>query len=234
MPFSVRADRRLIRATAPSRRFVRVEITAPEAPRRADRIPVNLAFVIDRSGSMAGDKIRKAREAAIQGIRALRAEDRFAVVAYDDHVDVVVPSSLATPEARAEAEERIAGIGDRGSTDLHAGWLAGCEEIGRALRDDAVGRCLLLTDGLANQGITSPDEIASRVASGSAGSAPRSAWAPTSTSTARPGGRAGGGNHFIEGRRNPQFMGRVGRRSPSPPATSCSWSRRGRARSSSR
>ena len=100
MPFSVRADRRLIRTNGRSRRFIRVEITAPEAPRRADRIPVNLAFVIDRSGSMAGDKIRKAREAAIQGIRALRPDDRFAVVAYDDHVDVVVPSSLATPEAR--------------------------------------------------------------------------------------------------------------------------------------
>ena len=202
----------LIRATAPSHRFVRVEITAPEAPRRADRIPVNLAFVIDRSGSMAGDKIRKAREAAIQGIRALRAEDRFAVVAYDDHVDVVVPSSLATPEARAEAEERIAGIGDRGSTDLHAGWLAGCEEVGRALRDDAVGRCLLLTDGLANQGITSPDEIASRVA----------ALRQRRISTSALGvgsdfdehllaqvAEAGGGNfHFIEGASQiPEFMG---------------------------
>ena len=212
MPFSVRADRRLIRATAPSRRFVRVEITAPEAPRSADRIPVNLAFVIDRSGSMAGDKIRKAREAAIQGIRALRAEDRFAVVAYDDHVDVVVPSSLATPEARAEAEERIAGIGDRGSTDLHAGWLAGCEQIGRTLRDDAVGRCLLLTDGLANQGVTSPDEIASRVA----------ALRQRRISTSALGvgsdfdehllaqvAEAGGGNfHFIEGASQiPELMG---------------------------
>ena len=212
MPFSVRADRRLIRATARSRRFIRVEITAPEAPRRAGRIPVNLAFVIDRSGSMAGDKIRKAREAAIQGIRALRPEDRFAVVAYDDHVDVVVPSSLATPEARAAAEERVAGIGDRGSTDLHAGWLAGCEEIGRALRDDAVGRCLLLTDGLANQGITSPDEIASRVAALRQRRVSTSALGVGSDfdeSLLAQVAEAGGGNfHFIEGASQiPEFMG---------------------------
>ena len=127
-------------------------------------------------------------------------------------MDVVVPSSLATPEARAEAEERVAGIGDRGSTDLHAGWLAGCEEIGRALRDDAVGRCLLLTDGLANQGITSPDEIASRVA----------ALRRRRVSTSALGvgsdfdehllaqvAEAGGGNfHFIEGASQiPEFMG---------------------------
>ena len=105
MSFSVRADRRLIRAEARSRRFIRIELAAPEAPPRKDRIPVNLAFVLDRSGSMAGDKIEKAREAAVQGIRALWPEDRFAVVAYDQQVDVVVPTTLATAEAKADAED---------------------------------------------------------------------------------------------------------------------------------
>ena len=212
MPFSVRADRRLIRTTGRSRRFIRVEITAPEAPRRADRIPVNLAFVIDRSGSMSGDKIRKARDAAIQGIRALRPEDRFAVVAYDDHVDVVVPSSPATPEARAAAEERVAGIGDRGSTDLHAGWLAGCEEVGRALGDDAVGRCLLLTDGLANQGITAPQEIVARAAALRQRRVTTSAFGIGSDFDEvllAQLAEAGGGNfHFIEGASQiPEFIG---------------------------
>jgi Mg-chelatase subunit ChlD len=212
MPFSVRADRRLIRSTARSRRFVRVEITAPETPRGTARIPVNLAFVIDRSGSMSGDKIRMAREAAIQGIRALRPEDRFAVVSFDEHVDVVVPSSPATPEARAAAEERIANIADRGSTDLHAGWLAGCEEVGRALGDDAVGRCLLLTDGQANAGVTAPHEILARAADLRQRGITTSAFGV---------GRdfdevllagiaeAGGGNfHFIEGASQiPEFIG---------------------------
>ena len=212
MPFSVRADRRLIRSTARSRRFVRVEITAPEAPRGAARIPVNLAFVIDRSGSMGGDKIRKAREAAIQGIRALRPEDRFAVVSFDDHVDVVVPSSPATPEARAAAEERIAGIGDRGSTDLHAGWLAGCEEVGRALRDDAVGRCLLLTDGQANAGVTAPHEILARAAALRQRRITTSAFgvgADFDEGLLAGIAEAGGGNfHFIEGASQiPEFIG---------------------------
>ena len=120
MPFSVRADRGLIRAGARSRRFVGVEIEAPEAPPRPGRLPVNLAFVLDRSGSMAGGKIEKAREAVIHGIRALRPEDRFAVVAYDDEVEIVVPSTAATAEARAAAEQKVARIGDRGSTDLCA------------------------------------------------------------------------------------------------------------------
>jgi Ca-activated chloride channel family protein len=212
MPFSVRADRRLIRSTAPSRRFLRVEITAPETPRSSARTPVNLAFVIDRSGSMSGDKIRKAREAAIQGIRTLRPEDRFAVVAFDDHVDVVVPSSLATPEARAAAEERIAGIGDRGSTDLHAGWLAGCEEVGRALRDDAVGRCLLLTDGHANAGVTAPHEILARAAALRQRRVTTSAFGvgqDFDEGLLAGIAEAGGGNfHFVEGASQiPEFIG---------------------------
>ena len=113
MSLSLRADRRLIRAEARSRRFIRIELTAPEAPPRKDRIPVNLAFVLDRSGSMAGDKIEKAREAAVQGIRALWPEDRFAVVAYDNHVDVVVPTTLAT--AGREGRRRGARPDDRRS-----------------------------------------------------------------------------------------------------------------------
>src|SRR5512134_544002 len=96
--FAVRADRPLIRAEARSRRYLRVEIQAPKAPSRAGRLPVNLAFVLDRSGSMSGGKIEKAREAVVQGIRSLGPEDRFAVVAYDDKVEIVVPSTAATAE----------------------------------------------------------------------------------------------------------------------------------------
>ena len=216
MPFSVRADRRLIRAGARSRRFVGVEIEAPEAPPRPGRLPVNLAFVLDRSGSMAGGKIEKAREAVIHGIRALRPEDRFAVVAYDDKVEIVVPSTAATAEARAAAEQKVARIDDRGSTDLCAGWLCGCEEIGLHLGDEAVGRCLLLTDGLANAGVTDPDEIVRRV------SALRSRRIATSAFGLGADfdefllsrmAEAGGGNfHFIEGAAQiPDFIaGEVG------------------------
>jgi Ca-activated chloride channel family protein len=153
MDFSVRADRRLIRAAARSRRFLRVEIEAPAAPARppGERLPVNLAFVIDRSGSMEGGKIERAREAAIQGIRALCPEDRFAVVSYDHEVEVVALSSPATAEA--EAERRLRLVAARGATDLHGGWARGCREITADLASNAVARCLLLTDGLANAGL---------------------------------------------------------------------------------
>ncbi|HYN01344.1 MAG TPA: VWA domain-containing protein, partial [Vicinamibacteria bacterium] len=162
MKFTVRADRQLIRAGSRSRRFLCAEIQAPEAPNRPGRLPVNLAFVLDRSGSMGGDKIAHAREAVLQGILCLRDEDRFSVVAYDDHVQVVVPTTHATAEAREAASRAVAGIASRGQTDLEGGWRRGCEQVVEHLSAEAVGRCLLLTDGLANAGVTDHGEIERR------------------------------------------------------------------------
>ncbi len=116
---------------------------------------MNLAFVLDRSGSMEEEgKIERARRAVLQGIRSLSARDRFSIVAYDDRIDVVVPSTAATREARRAAADAVRGIEPRGATDLCEGWLRGCAQVESHLADDAVGRCLVLTDGLANHGIT--------------------------------------------------------------------------------
>jgi Ca-activated chloride channel family protein len=159
------ADRLLLRAGERSRRFVCAEIQAPDAPTRPGRLPVNLCFVLDRSGSMHGDKIKHAREAILQGIRSLRDQDRFAVVAYDDEIDVVVPTGPATPPARTAAARAVARIEPRRHTDLEGGWRRGCEQVAEQLTAEAVGRCLLLTDGLANAGEKNHDEIVKRCGS---------------------------------------------------------------------
>lgn len=156
---TLRADRALIREGARSRRYLALELRAPEAPPRKDRLPVSLAFVIDRSGSMHGAKIEHARNAVVQGIRSLREGDRFAVVTYDTEMELVVPGVQATAKAREAAVAAVQGVHSRGSTDLHGGWSKGCEQVVEALATNAVGRCLLLTDGLANAGLTDHDEI---------------------------------------------------------------------------
>jgi Ca-activated chloride channel homolog len=163
MNFSIRADRSLIRTSAQSRRYVRVEVRAPEAAPRVGRLPVNLGLVIDRSGSMAGEKIEMARTAVLRAIQCLQPQDRFSVVAYDTEVEVVVPSTLATAEARADAERRVRALEPGSSTDLCAGWLGGCEQVALHLDNRALGRCLLLTDGLANHGITDHSAITGHV-----------------------------------------------------------------------
>ena len=96
MTFTARSDRRFIRSTYRSNRFVLAEIDAPAARHERARPPVHLAFVIDRSGSMGGEKIRLAKLAVEESLARLHADDRFAIVVYDEVIDVVFPSTRAT------------------------------------------------------------------------------------------------------------------------------------------
>ena len=111
MTMTIRTDRQLIRAGASSARFVLVDLVAPEAPQRGERLPVNVALIVDRSGSMAGArKFTLAREAVEQALRMLRAEDRFTLVVYDSEVDLLAPSAHATPNAKRRALEGAVGV----------------------------------------------------------------------------------------------------------------------------
>ena len=156
--FTARADRRLIRPNARSHRFVLAEITAPPAAELRERAPVNLAFVLDRSGSMSGGKLEIAKQAVAEAIGRLDARDRFSIVVYDDVIDLVIESTPASPEARRNAMGRLASVDARGSTNLSDGWLRGCEQVATHL-GGGVDRVLLLTDGLANKGITDATEL---------------------------------------------------------------------------
>ena len=152
----IRADRKLLSAAGSSRRWLRVDVVAP---RTAPRVPLSLGLVLDRSGSMDGEKIALAREGAIRAIRSLADEDRLSVVVYDDAIDILVSSRPADQEAKSAAEDLLRTVEARGNTNLSAGWLRGCEQVGLGLDGGRLARCLLLTDGLANQGITRHDAI---------------------------------------------------------------------------
>jgi len=164
--FTARTDRAIVRADARSTRYVLLRATAPKrrARRRATRLPVNVAFVLDRSGSMGGTKLALAKYAVERALTGLQPKDRFAVVTYDDRVETVVGSCLATPANKTKALLRLQDIDARGSTDLHGGWTAGADALKAHLTADSVSRCLLLTDGLTNVGLVEPPALAAYAA----------------------------------------------------------------------
>ena len=156
----IQTDRELIRAAGKSRRYLLVRLRAPEPVQVTKRPPVNVAIVLDRSGSMDGSKLQLAKEATRKALGLLGRQDRFSLVVYDDQIDVLVESTGASAESLDLALRKLDSIAARGSTDLGTGWLRGCEQVAAHLADEAVGKCLLLTDGLANRGITSHDDLA--------------------------------------------------------------------------
>jgi Ca-activated chloride channel family protein len=147
--------------------YLLVRIVTSQASSGTRRAPVDVAFVLDRSGSMAGDKIRLAKEAVDAAITHLTDEDRAALVVYDDQIDTLQHLEPATPRVKTAIRLTLNGIDPGASTDLCGGWLTGCGELSRDLPAPEslantplrIRRSLLLTDGLANVGITRDTEI---------------------------------------------------------------------------
>ncbi len=159
MKIESQANRNCTPTDASATHLVRLRFTAPTAEINAVRTPVNVSFVMDRSGSMDGAKLETARAAIDASIRMLRDADRFSVVMFDGGVRAVTKSTDATETARLKAQNRVNRVGAGGNTNLSGGWFEGAKQIRGFEGNGHTARVLLATDGQANEGITDEVEL---------------------------------------------------------------------------
>ncbi|GGK78349.1 vWA domain-containing protein [Amphritea balenae] len=139
------------------RAFIKVSLEGFKQQDKQARIPANVAIVLDKSGSMGGDKIQYAREAAIMAIKRLDERDIVSVVSYDSRVQVVVPATQVRNQRAIY--NAIRNIHADGNTALFAGVSKGARELRKFLSRNKVNRVILLSDGLANVGPQSASEL---------------------------------------------------------------------------
>ena len=130
----------------------------------ASRAPINVALVVDVSGSMRGDPMVQARRAARTFVDALEPSDRISLVSFDHQSTVEVPSIRVDEEGRTLLHEAIDGLHAGGTTNISGGLRDGFEQVERHSDPEMVDRVVLMTDGMPNVGITSLEGLAAKTA----------------------------------------------------------------------
>lgn len=146
---------RLGHATIPAGRavetYVFVELEARARAAATTPPPVDLAIVIDRSGSMFGRRIQNALAAARGMVDRLRDGDTVSVVAYGDEAVTFVPPTRIDAFSRRDVVLALRNLEVRGHTCISCGLQTALDLLGRS--NGAVKRMLLLSDGEANVGV---------------------------------------------------------------------------------
>ena len=123
--------------------------------------PLNIALVIDASGSMSGEKLEAAKQAAMGLAARLTERDRLTVVSFASDVQVHLDAVPVTPDNVTRIRSEISRLETRGMTCLSGGWFAGVECAAQVVEMDErmTPRIIILSDGHANEGITDPEEL---------------------------------------------------------------------------
>jgi hypothetical protein len=152
---AVNLDLQIAREEASGETVFQVGISTTFLEGLTGAAPLNLALVVDRSGSMAQEqRLDRAKAAMYALLPQLRPHDRVSLIAFDDRVETLFSSQLVgNGIALRQAVDQLQ---PRGSTDLMGGIIKGYEAVLAHDQPDHTQRLLILTDAIANQGVTDP------------------------------------------------------------------------------
>ena len=135
-----------------------VDLTAPIGDAQKTRPGQAVQVVLDRSGSMSGDRLRSAKQSILKLLDRLAPQDSFGLVAFDDQALVMAPIRPMADHDLASLKKVIREMPTGGSTDLSAGYFLGLRELARANTNNGA-TLLLISDGHANAGVKNPAEL---------------------------------------------------------------------------
>lgn len=148
-------------SNSPSREHLLVQLRSASAV-MGRRLPLNLALVIDRSGSMEGEPLDYVKRACSYVIDLLEPNDILSVVAFADQVDVLVPARRVVNKTLLK--EHIGRLNVGNTTNLYDGIVVGCQQVASVMSEGYVNRVLVLTDGEPTAGIKDFASIVGQVA----------------------------------------------------------------------
>jgi len=138
--------------------FVMGTIETPKFELKA-RAPIEVVAVVDVSGSMSGENLSLVRSTLQFLSHQLQSTDKFSLVSYDSNVKVLLPLTLMTKSTKESLTKYIDSLKEGSNTNLSGGLLKGLDQFSAERPPNTVATVLLMTDGLANEGITKTDEI---------------------------------------------------------------------------
>uniref|UniRef100_A0A8C2BLY6 Inter-alpha-trypsin inhibitor heavy chain 3b n=1 Tax=Cyprinus carpio TaxID=7962 RepID=A0A8C2BLY6_CYPCA len=134
------------------------------APTDIQRIPKNVVFIIDESGSMSGTKIEQTRLAMLKILSDLAEDDHFGLITFSGHIQTWKPELLKATEGNVEeAKMFVKRIKSGGSTDINAAVLKAVDMINNYPQEGSASILILLTDGDPTTGETNPVKIQENV-----------------------------------------------------------------------
>src|SRR5229473_7743128 len=152
--FSTQLDRRYLPESRATEAYLEIDLTAGGDRSKARRVPVNAVMILDRSGSMQGPKMERARDAARALVEALGEGDQLAIVEFSSDASVLLPSTPMSRATRALALVAIERLEATGGTNMSAAFDAAAPELMRGRGPARVDKVFLASDGQANEGIS--------------------------------------------------------------------------------